>query len=112
VEGFQIEHRPEPGRQDVWRIDICGDLDLTAAPRLREVVEAACEQGVRSILLDLSSVTFLDSSGLRAIVEASTRIELIGGQIICTGLSGAAHRVLELTGVLESLRQGTEPEPA
>jgi anti-anti-sigma factor len=111
VEAARIEHRREPGETDAWRIDVAGDLDMATAPQLGEVVEAACEQGARSILLDLSGVTFLDSSGLRAIVEASKRIELTGGDIICTGLSGAAHRVLELTGVLESLRWGPEPEP-
>jgi anti-sigma B factor antagonist len=112
MEDARIDHRPEPGEPDVWRIDVAGELDMATAPRLAEVVDEACAQGTRSILLDLSGVTFLDSCGLRAIFEASRRIELTGGHIICAGVSGAAHRVLELTGVLESLRWGPEPEPA
>jgi anti-sigma B factor antagonist len=112
VEEIRIEHGPEPGLQGVWRIEVSGDLDLATAPRFGEAVAAACEHGARLIRLDLSGVTFLDSSGLRAILDASNGIEMAGGHLVCTGLSGAARRVLELTGVLDSLRRGAEPEPA
>ena len=55
-------------------------------------------------MLDLTDVSFVDSTGLRSIVRASRLLVDAGGQLTVSGLSGAAERVLELTGLLEGLR--------
>ena len=87
----------------VWRVAVRGELDAATAPRLAEVLEFACEQGARFAVLHCEELTFVDSSGLRVLVQAQHRFGDCGGQLILEGLSGAAERVLELTGLLESL---------
>jgi anti-anti-sigma factor len=54
--------------------------------------------GVSEILLDLREVTFIDSSGLHALIRASERAEDAGKRLVVTGLGPLARRVLEITG--------------
>ena len=49
-------------------------------------------------------VSFLDSTGLRSIVRTSRLLAGSGGRLTVAGLSATAERVLQLTGVLEGLR--------
>ena len=63
----------------------------------------ALEQGARFAVVHCEDLGFVDSSGLRALVRAQNRFGEQGGRLLLEGLSGAAERVLELTGLLESL---------
>jgi anti-sigma B factor antagonist len=87
----------------VWRLAVSGELDAASAPRLSEVLEFSLAQGARFAVLHCDELTFLDSSGLRTLVHAQSRFEARGGRLLLEGLSGAAERVLELTGLLETL---------
>ena len=89
-----------------WRMTISGTLDLNAAEEFDAAFQQLVDRGARLVVLDLRSVEFLDSSGLRSIVLASSSLADRGGRLTVSGLSGAAERVLELTGVLEQLRRG------
>jgi anti-sigma B factor antagonist len=106
VEPFGIERQPVAGRPHAWRVAVSGELDLSTVARLEEMIDVAITQGARSILLDLSKVSFLDSSGLRSILRQAAKLEAGDGSLTCVGLSAAAERVLELTGVLEQLKSG------
>jgi len=48
-----------------------GEVDLCTAPRLRETLTRAIDEGGRVIVIDLSEVTFIDASGLAVIVWAA-----------------------------------------
>jgi anti-sigma B factor antagonist len=52
---------------DVLIIEAAGEIDMATASRLTEAVEAATDP-CRRVVVDLSAVTFLDSSGLNALV--------------------------------------------
>ena len=54
---------------------------------------------------------FLDSSGLRVILGASNKLSAQEGQLLIEGASSAVERVLEITGVIERLRQSRPSEP-
>ncbi len=49
-------------------------LDASAAPALREALIGRINKGERSIILDLGSVTFMDSSALGALIAAAKRL--------------------------------------
>lgn len=87
----------------VWRLAVSGELDAASAHRLPKVLDFALAQGARFAVLHCDELSFLDSSGLRALVHAQSRFEEVGGRLILEALSGAAERVLELTGLLETL---------
>ena len=53
------------------RVVVAGELDLATAPQLREHVSAQLADHAEIIVLDLAGVSFIDSTGLHALIEAS-----------------------------------------
>ena len=82
---------------------IDGELDLETAPLFKETVEKKLNQyeSVRHLILDLEKVSFIDSSGLGAILGRYKRLSGQGGRISAIKVSPAAKRVLELSGLLK-----------
>lgn len=76
-----------------------GELDIATAPQLEAAVG---EHDEGPLTIDLRDVSFVDSSGVRAIVAADRRCERIGSSLtlIC---DGQTQRVLETCGVLDHL---------
>src|SRR4051812_25379338 len=86
-----------------WRVELHGSIDLETAPALSEELEELASHGAKLVIVDLSDVEFLDSSGLRALVHGARTVEGGGGRLLVEGASGAVERVLELTDVLRRL---------
>jgi anti-sigma B factor antagonist len=82
-----------------------GDLDVVSAAVLTAAITDASSTGATLIVLDLKAVEFLDSSGLRSIVAEGARMKAAGGQLLISGMSGAARRVLEIAGLLDEYAQ-------
>ena len=86
--------------------DKCGDalvikllgsrLDAAAAPHFKETVSSRIDAGEDTILLDLSSVDFIDSSGLGALVAVLKLMSPTGTLVVC-GLCDAAFNMFRLT---------------
>lgn len=76
-----------------------GECDIASAPELREALVELHEQDVREVVLDLSALDFLDSSGIGVIVSALKRLRESGGDLRVTGAQGPVRKVLELTGL-------------
>lgn len=87
----------------VWTAELSGDIDISNADRIVETIDEAVANGALLCVLKLDDVTFLDSSGLRALAHAQTTMDQRGGRLVIDGMSAAARRVLELSGMLESL---------
>lgn len=66
------------------------------APNLREELGKAIDGGLNRIVLDLTAVSFIDSSGLGAIVGALKRVSARGDLVVC-GLGPAAAQLFRLT---------------
>jgi anti-sigma B factor antagonist len=73
---------------------IKGELDIASAPDLT----AALPPPSSEVVLDLSGVTFIDSSGLRALLGAEKRATEAGGSLVLRDLAAPVQRLLELTG--------------
>jgi anti-sigma B factor antagonist len=52
-------------------VSVAGDIDQEAAPELRRVLVAGAEHGRRWLVVNMSAVTFLDSSGLAVLVRVA-----------------------------------------
>ena len=88
-----------------WSVVVRGEIDMQTAAQLEGVLNDVIAKGARLVTLDLEQVDFLDSSGLRVILGASNKLADQEGQLLLEGASSAVERVLELTGVIERLRQ-------
>jgi anti-anti-sigma factor len=87
------------------RLRFSGELDYAASDDARAALERACARGGR-IEVDLGEVTFLDSSGLRALVVARRAADRDGCSLVLVGASPRARQVLDLTGTYEWLSDG------
>ncbi|MGI8801090.1 MAG: STAS domain-containing protein [Solirubrobacteraceae bacterium] len=85
------------------RLVLVGELDIATAPLLEAAVEQAEETDGLAILLDLTRVPFIDSSGLRALLRASSRSSNDGGRLRISNPSPQARRLFELSGAAERL---------
>ncbi|MFI5906123.1 STAS domain-containing protein [Dactylosporangium sp. NPDC051541] len=88
-----------PAPDGTVTVTASGELDMTSAPQLINVLRDAIHaHGPSRVDLDLTGVTFMDSTGLQVLVAANTDV---GGGLRITGTSPAVHRLLQLTGVLQ-----------
>lgn len=94
----------------LWQIALRGELDIDAAPRVRAEFAAALDGGATAVMVDLRNVTFLDSSGLSALVECGQILARRGGSLYLEGASGAVRQVLEITALLDHYRHHGEDE--
>ncbi|MFI5493973.1 anti-sigma factor antagonist [Actinoplanes sp. NPDC051859] len=95
------EHPAEPG---VARLRVHGELDLEAASNLEGAVAVARRApGVRAVILDLTSLTFLDAAGVAGVVRAALAATAAGVQLRTENATGIVCRVLDITGVGEWL---------
>lgn len=110
--------RPQPTfttriqkHEDVAVMVLSGELDLATAPILRKDLAQIEDGGAPAIMLDLRAVSFIDSSGLKELVEARNRAQSNGHRLTIEAPSHAAERLFELTGTQFLLgEQGTSDE--
>src|SRR5918992_6315414 len=86
-------------------VEAFGELDLATAPRLCAALDAARIHRVKRLVIDLTGVDFCDSTGLRALLGASTELRVSGGRLAIACLpGGAVARLFDVVGARESLR--------
>jgi anti-sigma B factor antagonist len=85
------------------RFELQGELDMLSAPVLARTLEAAAERRPRRIVLDLRHLTFMDVSGLRAILDAARSARRAGGGIAIANPMPHIVRLLELTAIDQTL---------
>ena len=100
-EGYSVEHDPVDGAHLVTAV---GELDLAAAPRLATVLSMAVEGPERSVVLDLLPVTFIDSTALGAIMQASSNCEAADKRMMVVVAEGPVRRLLEITNLTGRFR--------
>jgi anti-sigma B factor antagonist len=112
VEPFTIE---TDERADRLVLVPRGELDMASAPELEQAVMPKLQKGAW-IVLDLRSLDFIDSSGLRVVVGAHRAAEEQGGRFTCVrGATGSTvHRIVEIAGidgVIEMVDDPDHPAP-
>jgi anti-sigma B factor antagonist len=60
---------------DRHTIALSGELDIASAPILEQALADACSAGAREVVLDMSGLEFMDSTGLRAVLRGKARCE-------------------------------------
>ena len=91
-------------------LTVTGELDMDAAPLVRQAVEEAVDRGRNQILIDAAGVTFIDSSALVVILTARTDLAEGGGTLHLTAASSPVTRILEIAMLTDLLIDGTGDE--
>ena len=74
-----------------------GPVDHHTVPRLREHLAAAVQDGDGAVVVDLTHVTFVDSSGLAALLNALRRLTRAHRRLLLSAAEGPVLRILRLT---------------
>jgi anti-sigma B factor antagonist len=98
--GLTVRDVGENGRHTLV---LCGELDIASAPMLEAAVAEVPDSGTRALVLDLSEVTFMDSSGLKALLATYRRCQEHEREFSVAGASDRVRRVLDMTGVSRAI---------
>lgn len=93
---LDVSTRDEGGRVVVVAI---GEVDVFTAPALDAELYRLIEDGKVSIVVDLSRVDFLDSTGLSVLVKALKRIREVDGTLDVVVTADRVAKVFRLTGL-------------
>jgi anti-anti-sigma factor len=100
LDQLRITIERQEGR-DVLHLD--GELDPHTAPLLKQQVDELAEAGSLDVVLDMSRLAFIDSSGLRVVISAHREMADRGGQLTLQSPSATAQRLLEITGLVDHI---------
>lgn len=73
-----------------------GEIDLHESPHVKELILPFIEQKLPRILIDMTAVSYIDSSGLALFIEAMQRIQAYGGKFGLYGLRPAVRSIFEI----------------
>jgi anti-sigma B factor antagonist len=96
------------GRREgaAYVVRVAGELDLATATALRDELHRAELTDAARIVLDLSSLDFIDASGVQVVLEADARSRVDGGRLRIVRGPEHLHRVLVMVGVADRLPFG------
>ena len=84
---------------DLIIIKLEGEVDLYAAPELKDHVNGAIERGKNKLILDLSEATFIDSTTLGILVSGMKRLRPRGGMLAVLCPDPTMARIFDITGL-------------
>jgi anti-sigma B factor antagonist len=97
--GPQLTFTVHPNGQGVM-LRVGGEVDLATSPQLHAKLVDLVEVGeAGSVVVDLTSVAFMDSTGLGVLLAAHKRARAYGGRVLLVCPEGPVLRVLRLTGM-------------
>lgn len=73
-----------------------GDIDLYQTPVVKVKLDELIDRKTERILVDLSRVNYMDSSGLALFIESLQRIGAYGGKLGLFGLQPTVHHIFEI----------------
>jgi len=85
------------------RIVTAGELDLATSPQLEQEMRAVLARGAKRVTIDMTKLTFVDSSGLRVLIGLYERSTQDGWELALTPPSEQARAVFRISGAEEHL---------
>lgn len=85
-------------------IAVQGEVDLATVDDLRVAIDQAVEGGSSSVAVDLTDATFMDSTGLKALVMAHRQFDQDGRSFAIVVSGGPVSRLIDLSGVNTTIR--------
>lgn len=84
---------------DVYIIELNGDIDHYTSEKIRREIYMNTGRYVNKMIIDLSGVEFMDSSGIGMILGRYREIKERGGKIALTGIKGNMERIFNMSGL-------------
>jgi anti-sigma B factor antagonist len=94
----------------VRRLRLTGELDMAGVERFERLLAADGSPEGGTFVVDLRGLTFMDSSGLRALIMADQRVRDKGGRFVVVRGPDRVNEVMEMTGVAQQIELVDEPD--
>jgi anti-sigma B factor antagonist len=86
------------GRTEPRVVAAAGEIDIATAPRLHADIKQAFASGAHALRIDLSAITFMDSSGLHVLIDAARRAEALDCELTIACAPPNVRRMIEIAG--------------
>jgi anti-sigma B factor antagonist len=109
VQPLAVERRSEDG---VELVLVEGEVDIATASKLISVLNSSVAEAIKSVVVDLTHVGFMDSTGLALLINARRRLSLRrkGFAVVCPPVQ--LRRVFEITDMIDTLHVCPDRESA
>jgi anti-sigma B factor antagonist len=87
--------KPHQDRHNV--LPLKGEIDLHVSPVITASLNAMIEKKPQRMVIDLSGVTYIDSAGLAALIQAMQKVEAYGGKFLLAGLQETVRSIFEIS---------------
>ena len=98
---MDFEAASEPLDRGIHVVSVRGEVDLATGPEFERALGAVPEDGVKSVIVDLSDCSFMDSTGLHLLSRAHERFDSAGGRVAVVSANRSVLKVFGLTGLDE-----------
>jgi anti-sigma B factor antagonist len=88
---------PKPNRDRPNVLPLKGEIDLHVSPVITASLNAMVEKKPDRVVIDLSDVTYIDSAGLAALIQAMQTVEAYGGKFLLAGLQETVRSIFEIS---------------
>lgn len=82
-------------------IHVGGEIDMNTSPKLRDLLKSATKQKMKKIVVDLSNVNYMDSSGIATLVECLQDISAVKGELTLKSMKPQVKAVFEIAHLTE-----------
>jgi anti-sigma B factor antagonist len=88
---------PKPHRDRPNVLPLKGEIDLHVSPSVTASLNVMIQKKPKRLVVDLSQVTYIDSAGLAALIEAMQTVEGYGGKFALAGLQETVRSIFEIS---------------
>ena len=99
TDGQQFQVTLERPAEGVAVVVLEGEVDLYTAPRFKDVLLQAIDDGAGHVIVDLADVSFVDSTALGVLVSGGKRLQKSSGTLAIGCPDEKIRRILEITGL-------------
>ncbi len=82
-------------------VTVNGEVDASSSAALRDGIKGALTGGYKKVVLDLTGVSFMDSAGLRVLIDTQALGENSGSSVKIEAASDSVSRLLEMTALTD-----------
>ena len=83
--------------EEVIIVDIHGEIDLYNSPKIKEFIMGKMNEGYKKFIVNLDSVTYIDSSGIGTLIFCRTTLNQNNGSLKIMKIHDSVKRIFELT---------------
>jgi anti-sigma B factor antagonist len=96
---MELSIESEKAGDGISVITVAGELDLYTAPRLKEQLINAMDEGILKIVVDMTGVHFIDSSALGVLIGGIKRLKPKGGKLVLVSIDENVNWIFQITGL-------------